>query len=360
MTNHTDSQIDHAKQSQTGSSRTWDIGQAAFKLITQHNTSADPVSYAVWYAYASDNKPDLNKALDDILSHERGVTSAEIQQLHADHVKEDTDAEEKLEAFSRAIQSEVAGAQSLVTDIISNADDYASSIGKAKEMLPDTPSDDDLKEVIDEIVEESERSKKSAQDIQVALQNKHEEIIELSSRVVKFRDTLMRDSLTQLINRQKFETLLEERSSEALANGYSMTVLVASVENILDLNQKASADISEFILKSFSRVMKKSVGAKGVCARFSGSEFGVMMPGSAYMEAGKVARSIMKELESNKVVQKQSGQSIGHIQCAFGGAALRPGLSAEDLINLATLQNQHARATDRSAIKFDLTHQSAA
>ena len=108
----------------TPRSLSWEFGRAAFKLIVQYKSSADPKSYAVWYAYAAQSKPALNKELDEILAENGGITAVEVQQLHDTHLRIDGLAEENLETISRAIEDKVAGAQTLMTEAISTTDEY--------------------------------------------------------------------------------------------------------------------------------------------------------------------------------------------------------------------------------------------
>ncbi|MEL6664726.1 MAG: diguanylate cyclase [Pseudomonadota bacterium] len=354
-----------SNSAQTGKVKTprslsWEFGRAAFKLIVQYKSSADPKSYAVWYAYASQSKPALNKELDEILAENGGITAVEVQQLHETHLRLDGLAEENLETISRAIEDKVAGAQTLVTEAISSTDEYVSSLDRAKQQLPPGSTREQIVGAIEGIIEQGEASKKSALGVQSALKSTHSEISQLSSRVGKVRETLMRDSVTELMNRQKFVSVLDEKSAEALTNGYSLTVLILSLKNVQALNESADMDISEFIVKSVSEIMTKAVGAKGICARFSGTVFGIVLPRSAYGDASKVARAIIDELDIFKLMKRPSGDIVGYITCGIGGSSLRAGISPDDLIKLATEQAQQAKHSDKSGIKFDLKNQQAA
>lgn len=338
----------------------WDTAQRVFELISQHRTSAEPTSYAVWYAYVTGQQAELKAAVDTALEENGGISLAEMQHLHAQFVADGSGSDGDLEDISRAIREEVAGAQSLVTDIISNTDDYVSSMDKAKDMLSPEASQEELSDAIGGIIEQTESSRASAQSIQVALQSKHDEITQLSSKVIKFRDNLMRDSLTELVNQQRFEALIGEHAADALANGYSLTVLAASIKNIQDLNATANMDISEFILKSFSDIARRVVGDQGVCGRFSSNFFGILLPRAAYAEAGKIAAAISEELDTFKIVKKPSDQLVGYIGAAFGGTSLRVGSSPRDLVAQAMAQAQKARQSEQSSVKFDLTPQANA
>lgn len=360
MMNDQKKQVLSPRKPRTALSISWDVGKTAFKLISQYSTSADPKSYAVWYEYASRKNVELRSVMDEILQHGRGVTAAEIRQLYDTYVAESRNAERELDSISQAIQSEVAGAKSLVTEVISNSHNYVSSMDRAKGIIPNATTPDQIIEAIDELIEDTQSSQESAQNIQVALQSKHDQITDLSSKVGELRDNMKRDSLTDLFNQQKFEELLTERSAEALANGYSLTVLIVCVKNMQDLSLTAGTDISEFVLKTLSGFLTKIVGEKGVCARFMGDELAILLPKSAYADASKIAKQIIDELDHFKIVKKPSDDLVGYIECAFGGSSLQAGLSATDLIRLASQQASQAKFSHKSTVKFDLTNHQAA
>lgn len=360
MTNVPDLPIRNRKLVKPTFSNTWEAAKTAFELIASHRTPADPLSYAVWYAYAAKTDPDLVAAVDAILAQGSTINAAEMKQLHAEYVQSRSETEGELEHISRAIQDEVAGAKSLVTDIISNTDEYVASIDKTKDMLPADASEDDLKIAIDGILQQGQASKASAQDLQVSLQRRHDEISLLSSKVLKLRDDLAKDALTELVNRAKFEEVLTERYDEAITNGYSLTVMVLHIKNVHGLCQEAGSDISEFIMKSFSDIARRTIGDKGLCARFSGPEFAIMLPRHAYADAGKLANALIDELEMFKIVKKQSGQFVGYVECAIGGASVRAGWTPSDLIAAASEQARQVKSLDRSSVKFDLSRPTAA
>ena len=339
--------------SSAAQSPSFKLGRDAFKLIHRYRTSADPKTYTVWFEYVSRKNQNLVAALDDILGQKRGITSVELNQLY-DQFIQDTDGTDRLQDISEAIEAKVAGAQSLVTDAISSADQYVANMDHAKARLPKTSSPDEIIQALDDIIDQTQNTQDSAQKIQVALQSTHDEITQLNSKVGQFRENLMRDRLTQLINRPKFEALLEDHSKQALANGYSLTVMVVNVKNIQDLCLTAGMDISEFIVKSLSGILAKVVGDIGVCARFGGTDLAVMLPKSPYADAANLARSVIDELDQFKIVKKPSDDLVGYIKCAFGGAALQPGLNPADLIEIATEQCSQAKFSASSDVKFSL------
>ena len=360
MTQAPDAKSSTAAKPKSPHARSWKTGRAAFELIVKNKTSADPKSYAVWYEYAAKSNAGLTAAVNLLLVQERGISVADMGQLYDEYLADRAESEAQLDDISQAIQTKVAGAQSLVTEVISNTSNYVSTMEKAQQRLPNASSPDEIMEALDELVEETRNSQESTESIQVALQSTHEEITDLSSKVGEFRESLKRDRLTKLVNHEKFEALLSEHSAKALANGYSLTVLVVCIKNLQDLCLTAGTDISEFVLKSMSGFMSKTVGDEGVCARLAGAELAILLPKSAYAEAGKVAREIIDELDHFKIVKKPSDELIGYIKCVFGGAALQAGLSPQDLIRIASEQASQAKFANKSTVKFNLTNHQAA
>lgn len=353
MSNATPSQPQSDQTLSPAQSPTFKLGRQALKLIHRYRTSADPNTYAVWFEYVSSKNKKLVADLDSILARERGITSVELNELYDKWIRE-TNESDQLQDISQAIEAKVAGAQSLVTNAISSADEYVATMGHAKNNLPKTSSPEEIIEALDEIIDHTVSSQESAQQIQVALQSTHDEISQLTSKVGQFRENLMRDRLTKLISRPQFEALIEENTKKALANGYSLTVMVVSVKNIQDLCLTANIDISEFILKSLSGIVAKRVGEIGVCARFAGSELAILLPKSPYADAANLARSIIEELDHFKIVKKPGDELVGYIQCAFGGAAFQPGMTSTDLIDIATEQATQAKFSASSDVKFSL------
>ena len=358
-TDANDSALRPAKP-KTAIQRAWDNGRTAFKLMAKHRSSADPKSYAVWYEYVTRKNPELVAVLERLIAQGHGVSAADLRQLYESHIAENSDAEQKLEGISQAIQSEVAGAKSLVTDAISSTSDYVSTMDKAKTLIPNAASPDKIVEALDEFIQDTRANQEAAENIQVALESTHQEITQLSTRVGELRETLSRDALTSLVNQHKFEALLAESSAEAFANGYSLTVMVVCVKNLQDLSLTAGTDISEFILKSLSGFLSKAVANDGVCARLAGPELAVMLPQAAYSDASKIAKAVIDELDQFKIVKKPSDELVGYIRCAFGGASLRQGLGPKDLIRIAEDQANQAKIKQKSTVKFDLTNHQVA
>ncbi|MEM7328877.1 MAG: diguanylate cyclase [Pseudomonadota bacterium] len=360
MTSDPSAQDVRQKKPKTARARSWQTGRDTFKLMAQHKCAADPISYAVWYTFVDGKNKAVTAAIDRLIADARGISAADLRQIHDLHIAENRQAEEQLEGISQAIQTEVAGAKSLVSDVISNTNNYVSSMDRAKGLIPKASSPEDIMEALDELMEETQSSQESAQNIQFALQSTHDEMTQLSSKVGELRDTLKRDPLTALVNQPKFEALLAENSTEALANGYSLTVMVVCIKNLQDLSLTAGIDISEFVLKSLSGFLTKIVADDGVCARLAGPELAIMLPKSAYAEASKIAKAIIEELDHFKIVKKPSDELIGYIRCAFGGSSLQSGLSPRDLIEIAADQASQAKYSHKSIVKFDLTNHQAA
>ncbi|MEL7540168.1 MAG: diguanylate cyclase [Pseudomonadota bacterium] len=340
--------------------KSWDSGRTALKLMAQHRSAADPKSYAVWYEYVRQQNPGLVAVMERLIGQNQGISSADLRQLYESYIADNSETEQKLEGISQAIQSEVAGAKSLVTDAIASTHDYVSTMDKTKRLIPSASSPDKIVEALDELIEDTRANQETAESIQVALESTHKEITQLSSRVGELRENLSRDALTSLVNQHKFEQLLAESSAAAFANGYSLTVMVVCVKNLQDLSLTAGIDISEFILKSLSGFLSKAVSNNGVCARLAGPELAVMLPKSAYSDASEIAKTVIEELDQFKIVKKPSDELVGYIRCAFGGASLQQGLNPTDLIRIAADQATQAKLRNKSIVKFDLTNHQAA
>ncbi|NQY13971.1 MAG: hypothetical protein HRT81_08955, partial [Henriciella sp.] len=75
-----------------------------------------------------------------LLAQDRSISVADMGQLHDDYLADTTQSDSQLDDISQAIQTKVAGAQSLVTEVISNTTSFVSTMEKAKLKLRNASS----------------------------------------------------------------------------------------------------------------------------------------------------------------------------------------------------------------------------
>ncbi|ABE38106.1 diguanylate cyclase [Rhodopseudomonas palustris BisB5] len=126
------------------------------------------------------------------------------------------------------------------------------------------------------------------------------------------------DSLTGLINRRKFDTLIEREWRRALRMNTPIALLIIDADHFKAFNDGYGHQAGDQVLVGIALCIGDSVQRAGDCAaRFGGEEFAVLLPGGSATAAQGVAETIR-----NKVAHWSVGQ--GDVTVSIGVASMTP------------------------------------
>ena len=112
------------------------------------------------------------------------------------------------------------------------------------------------------------------------------------------------DPLTGLYSRRMFDYQLEQTRQRALRTGQPLAVLLADLDLFKDINDHYGHACGDYALRVFARVLKGSVRAYDIIARYGGDEFAVILEnvdrGSAVAVAEKIQRVLRAKMNYKK------------------------------------------------------------
>jgi LacI family transcriptional regulator len=137
------------------------------------------------------------------------------------------------------------------------------------------------------------------------------------------------DPLTGLLNRRKFEAVLERHAK----NGLPLTLVMIGLNGFRRTNGGPGAQVSDEALTSVARVLKAHARSHDFCSRLGVDEFGVLLPGDSRLHALTMKEQILATLA--KTVIAPLTLNLG-IQVRIGIASMPlEAVNAEDLLVLA-------------------------
>ncbi|GIW72402.1 MAG: hypothetical protein KatS3mg102_1944 [Planctomycetota bacterium] len=104
------------------------------------------------------------------------------------------------------------------------------------------------------------------------------------------------DSLTQLANRQTFFEALEREVERANRYGGKLTLAIADIDRFKVINDNAGHLAGDHVLREVASVLRASVRAADICARYAGDEFALIFPETGLAAARTVAERIRERL----------------------------------------------------------------
>ncbi|KJS21050.1 MAG: hypothetical protein VR72_12060 [Clostridiaceae bacterium BRH_c20a] len=125
----------------------------------------------------------------------------------------------------------------------------------------------------------------------------------------KIREELERlathDGLTDLLNHRSFQSILDEKITEAKRKKSSLSLLLLDIDYFKVYNDSLGHQKGDIVLKTVADIMKNATEGKGYCARYGGEEFVIILPETSIHEARKLADTIREQIEKTEFIGMQ-------------------------------------------------------
>jgi diguanylate cyclase (GGDEF)-like protein len=146
-------------------------------------------------------------------------------------------------------------------------------------------------------------------------------------------DMMVRDGLTQIANRRKFEEEAVREVARARRYGRPLSLLLFDVDRFKSINDERGHLCGDLVLKEVVRLVSDFFRKEQVFARVGGDEFAVLTPEASIEGAGKLGERLRARVANHTF---EYGGASFPVTCSFGIAALSAEMkSAEDLYEAA-------------------------
>ncbi|MCM1024037.1 MAG: diguanylate cyclase [Prevotella sp.] len=174
-----------------------------------------------------------------------------------------------------------------------------------------------------------------------------DEIGVMGRSVVKLQQSLKAlistDPLTGLLNRRACNI----RLNEIYKNSGGFTAIIGDIDFFKKFNDKYGHFCGDEVLKTLSAVFRDCVGDSGFTARWGGEEFLIIINSGEYTKAVEILDDIRSVIKENGV--EFNGEKL-NITMTFGVQRYEPGLTAEEVINLADEKLYYGKNHGRNRI----------
>ncbi len=108
-----------------------------------------------------------------------------------------------------------------------------------------------------------------------------------------------RDPLTGLPNRRELEAQLQRECARARRYRHPLSVLFIDCDNFKQINDRYGHDAGDALLRHVGELLRRSIRAEDMVARFAGDEFVLLLPNQTSDDARKVVSRLQKTLEDH-------------------------------------------------------------
>ncbi len=166
----------------------------------------------------------------------------------------------------------------------------------------------------------------------------------LKEKAGEFEQLSVTDSLTGLLNRRYMEQRLTEETKRSNRHGYPMSFMMLDVDHFKSFNDQYGHPAGDEALKLVGHVIRETLRAADVAARFGGEEFSILLPQTTSDEAAAIAERIRSNIEQADFHHRRVTMSIGIASCS---AEL---CSSRDLVKAADNALYEAKRTGRNRV----------
>jgi diguanylate cyclase (GGDEF)-like protein len=138
----------------------------------------------------------------------------------------------------------------------------------------------------------------------------------LKDKAGEFEQLSVTDALTGLLNRRYIEARVAEEIKRSNRHGFPMSFMMLDVDHFKSYNDTFGHPAGDEALKMVGKVIRDTLRAADVAARFGGEEFSILLPQTKGDEAIAIAERIRHNLERTDFPHRQVTASIGVASCS--------------------------------------------
>jgi diguanylate cyclase (GGDEF)-like protein len=159
------------------------------------------------------------------------------------------------------------------------------------------------------------------------------------------------DGLTGLANRRHAQETLETELARAERFGGGVALVFCDLDAFKDVNDRHGHLAGDDVLRELALVLRDTVRAVDLAARWGGEEFALLLPGTDASGAAQLAERARAALEERTILS-QEGEPI-HVTASFGVAASpEHGHGAEELLRAADRALYEAKRRGKNRVEM--------
>ncbi len=142
------------------------------------------------------------------------------------------------------------------------------------------------------------------------------------------------DTLTGLVNREWFSTIMETLLKESINEGKNHAFLYLDLDQFRVVNDLCGHTAGDEMLLTTTNIINKVIRSSDTCARLGGDEFGILLKGAHLQQALFIAKRLQSRLVESKIVRNKQvfniNSSIGIVMLTENSKDLQSVLAAAD------------------------------
>ncbi|MBF0488815.1 MAG: diguanylate cyclase [Nitrospirae bacterium] len=127
-----------------------------------------------------------------------------------------------------------------------------------------------------------------------------------------FQDMAVKDALTGIFNRKKFEDELKKEIERSLRYNNFLALIIFDIDHFKSVNDTYGHQTGDYVLQEITKLVSENVRKYDTFARYGGEEFVILTPETNLAGAKELAEKL------REIVQDYKFTDVGTVTCSFG------------------------------------------
>ena len=306
----------------------------AIALMVEHNISASPRNFEVWYAYVTGCDPELIQKIDKAVSAQ-SISDRICLELHQTHLAKNEKIADSVKDVGDRMEVEMDEIISRLNDAMQQTSAYGDTLELASGQLDKESASSNVKVMIDNLVTATRHMEQRSKQLESRLEQTAGKVRTLQNNLEEIRIEASTDQLTKLPNRKAFDEKLDFETKNAARSGNPLTLLFTDIDHFKKFNDTWGHQTGDTVLRLVSLCLDQNVTDPQMAARFGGEEFAVILPNTSLEDSKVIAENIREIVAKKKLQRKSTGEDLGNITISIGVAQFNPGEPIADFVHRA-------------------------
>ena len=342
-----------------GPSQAKEYADTALGLMQEQDIPVTPRNFEVWYTYASGRDPELNAAIELVLSNNQPFTKDQNAAIATQYVGP-SDPGAAVHETSQKIEESVNTVLGFMSEATDGAATYGESLESNLGAMANAENLDTLRRAVETLVTDTKGMAAQNSRLKDRLKESSNEIQSLREHLETVQQEAMTDALTGIANRKFFDISRLQEAEHAMEKGSELCLLLGDIDHFKRFNDTYGHQVGDQVLKLVGMILNETASEGATAARYGGEEFAIVMPRAGLGQAEDLAETVRTTVASKRIRKKSTGEDFGNITMSIGVALFKPGEPIADLIERADKCLYHAKNTGRNRVATEIELAAAA
>lgn len=267
----------------------------------------------------------------------------------ASRVETDRVSAEQLSSIAASVEEHLRAVEGIVRQSGDDAAEFSHSLEQESAALTDP---DNAAENLAKLVALTREMVEKTRKVEGELRARTEAVGLLHGDLQQAQTRAETDQITGLTNRRAFERELGSAAERARIYNTPLAIAFCDVDNFKVINDIHGPATGDRVLSFIGSVLDDFIDKRGKVSRHEGAEFVILFEGKTVRQARDLTEQARQELSERRIVDRQTGRPVGHVDFSAGVAAIGPDYNIGVMLSKADQALFKAKQTGRGTVKM--------